>query len=278
LVASMQDVDHQTCLIPMHDSDSICNIMNRYRHIYFDGDSLVRHMVVALKMLLSENLRYGGVEALTLREYQYEHCNCDGQFSEDLDCRTNLNLNSNFIPSDGYCVNIASVKSGFSFDDSKNHPDQYRNMSFLCNSTDRRPIFIIFGHGVHFQFDSKAYLEKFLHPRLENLYKHAISLCPRELSVNDFKIAVWGGSASSPLLAIQYPHQAHEKIVKFNKNVHDYIEHNYRNYPITYIDILNLTIVAAANHSSDGQHFLSDINVMKNMILMNVMKYHSGGR
>jgi hypothetical protein len=53
----------------------------------FIGDSLSRHMTMALYILLSGDLRYGRYSGYTIDNNVALHCGCDGQFPESLTYR-----------------------------------------------------------------------------------------------------------------------------------------------------------------------------------------------
>jgi hypothetical protein len=59
-------VIEQPCRIKWMDTLDMCSVIGKYDYIAWHGDSLVRHMDIALHMLLRENFENGGIQVLSV--------------------------------------------------------------------------------------------------------------------------------------------------------------------------------------------------------------------
>lgn len=278
LAAVSQDVERQGCLVPWIDAAGICEVLSRYRRLFIIGDSLMRHTMAGLRMLVYENFQWGAIMRTSLSDVEsanamerFRNCSCDGQFSEALYCR-----GAEISPSRGYChqndvansfiVQHLSIKKEINF------------TTHLCDTkltpSDGKPIFIALSHGIHYGFNASKIVEVFL----KELYPKiliASKACPhQQVKPDDFRIVVFGGSASSAELAKKYQLQKMEKVVVFNEDIKNYVEAKEMMFKnVFFVDIFNLTLEAAENRTSDGLHLLSDLNAIRAMILVNVMDF-----
>ncbi|KAI0385198.1 hypothetical protein F5Y04DRAFT_269107 [Hypomontagnella monticulosa] len=58
----------------------ICQILGRYSQVILVGDSMLRHVIGALNILIREDLGYGGVTDWNFNENEKRQCFCNNQF------------------------------------------------------------------------------------------------------------------------------------------------------------------------------------------------------
>ncbi|KAK9431640.1 hypothetical protein V1505DRAFT_368203 [Lipomyces doorenjongii] len=84
------------CDMRWYDRSEICGIVSRFDKILFIGDSMMRHIVGALHVLLREDLGYGAVTAWNFRQDELDVCFCQGQF-DTLKCGVQGIFNSDDV-------------------------------------------------------------------------------------------------------------------------------------------------------------------------------------
>ena len=118
-------------------------------------------------------------------------------------------------------------------------------------------------------FDADRFIYQHLQPRIFENPRYI--KCQQQ---NKIKVIFVGLHAQSRILDEHYPHQSRENAIRFNQNISAYfrdpvqIEKYYTN-KIIEVDPWNLTADA---QSSDGLHFLSDVNVVEANHILNVVK------
>jgi hypothetical protein len=98
----------------------MCSIMSKWSHIGVDGDSIGRHIRQGFLMGLREDLIQGAIltdlEKQSANTGPYDHCRCDGQFSEAVICRQNDGVFHNITPRAlGVCSHLPPVEQHFAF-------------------------------------------------------------------------------------------------------------------------------------------------------------------
>lgn len=78
--------------------------------------------------------------------------------------------------------------------------------------------------------------------------------------------AIWSGlNAQDDVLDITYPHQSRQSAIIFNNVTKTYVMNRYNMESLNFV---NMTTHASV---SDGYHYLSDVNVMKAVYLLNMI-------
>lgn len=75
------------CSFRLLSPNAMCRILNRYSIVYWVGDSLTRHTLMAMLSVIVLDLRTGAVPKNSKYEFHYEQCQCDGIYSESMYCR-----------------------------------------------------------------------------------------------------------------------------------------------------------------------------------------------
>ena len=125
--------------------------------------------------------------------------------------------------------------------------------------------------GVHFQVNHWVNVEKFeiefLHPKLEELLLRQLHCAKHKIDV-----VVMMMGCESRKLDKRYPHQSREHTKQFNQKLALYLGSNYPS--VAMLDPWRLTEDAP---TSDGYHYLTDVNVLKANLLLRFMELKSRG-
>ncbi|KAK9477044.1 hypothetical protein V1514DRAFT_334995 [Lipomyces japonicus] len=84
------------CDMRWYDRDEVCGIISRFDRVLFVGDSMMRHAVGALHVLMREDLGFGAVTQWNFRVDEKQACFCDGQF-DTLRCAVQGIFNSDDV-------------------------------------------------------------------------------------------------------------------------------------------------------------------------------------
>lgn len=132
---------------------------------------------------------------------------------------------------------------------------------FQKNQNDTRPVAIVASIGLHLGTNAKNTIHA-----LETLipfFLSSNSKCP-EVEVKVLWISL---GAQARRLDNIYPHQSRENAAIFNHEVSEYLKKNYSS-KVDFLDVLELTRDAM---TSDGVHYLSDVNLIKAAYVLNYL-------
>ncbi|KAI2605129.1 uncharacterized protein GGS25DRAFT_524639 [Hypoxylon fragiforme] len=68
------------CDMQWFNTREVCEILGRYSQVILVGDSMLRHVIGALNILIREDLGYGGVTDWNFNEEEKQKCFCNNQF------------------------------------------------------------------------------------------------------------------------------------------------------------------------------------------------------
>ncbi|KAI1124833.1 hypothetical protein F5Y10DRAFT_279882 [Nemania abortiva] len=68
------------CDMQWYTTEEVCEILGRFSQVILVGDSMLRHVIGALNILVRENLGYGGVTDWNFDGRERERCFCNDQF------------------------------------------------------------------------------------------------------------------------------------------------------------------------------------------------------
>ena len=254
-----------SCSYAWYSVSAMCEIMSRYSTVHLLGDSITRHYHQGLLMLLTDDWKFGGLPRLSPQQQLYEQCACDGQFSEHEICRTYSNSMLGMTSSHSYGICSGFPRFAISRDDSFTGDD------VLKCSNDARPQLLLMQGGAHFQSDSNMMMQH-LGPLLAKLEPGSRGCTDNNTHPVHM---VWTGlNAQSKILDERYPHQALDKAIGFNHDIQHYLFTHHKDFDISILDFVPLTLNAS---SSDGYHFLSDVNLVKAMYTLNLMDLLTAG-
>ena len=268
-----------TCNLPAFTAPQLCDIMNQYSYVITIGDSLTRHLRQAFFMSMLDNLIDGGmvIPDGSVSQDQFYSCRCDGQFSENLSCRSLGGLFGNLVNPREYhiCSHLPIDTDRFQF-------SQYWNdavFDALCkqgdiasNNNTFRGILLVLQGGVNYGGENSnpvEYVNKSLTPFFQ---QPGFQTCSQiEGAVN----VIWTTyNSQSRTLDDKYPHQSREKATVFNDYVISYLQQ--QQFPVTLLNQHNLTMDA---QTSDGFHYLTDVNLLKVYFILHLatrMKQEQG--
>ena len=270
---------------------NVCRTVGKYAVIIFNGDIFTMHLVQAIMMIWTSDLRYGGYPRIPeVSQKVYSHCGCDGQFSSSPICAkfNKVHLSFHDVRTRGLCGGLVYFTSP-DFIYTETHPklhEQYHTMNLssslqhLC-SPDRRLRFIYLQTGLHRYGNASNVLNVFLKPRLRMIQdiadecKHYIKDLLRIVFMDE----------TSPFSIEDY-HYANE--TSFSKLNQGYapplksrakLNNHYRSmtslmsaYPDIYM-VNFRAFIAASNISStyDGLSSLTDVNILKGLYILHLM-------
>jgi hypothetical protein len=192
-----------------------------------------------------------------------DKCRCDGQFSELKLCRKFDG--HKLLPEDprdcGICTWLP-FREAFhlhyvAIPGERESPVWEK---LCCN--DPRPALIILSGGSHFGSNAKYAKKKLINKIYEKL-QGIKTVC--QWSCN-FKFVWTGLNAQSRLMDQRYPHQSRENATQFNEVVDEYVSSELGMIPVNF---MNLTRDAP---TSDGIHYLSDVNMYKANVLLHIAR------
>lgn len=252
------------CHLPYIGKEQACKILSRYSHVVIAGDSLARHTAQGLNMLLKEDWMLGAYPLGSgLAPDLMDKCRCDGQFSEHKLCRSFDG--QKLLPGDprdcGACTWLSSQETFHLHYLELPGKEDGPVWEQLCNE-DPRPGLIMLNGGTHFgsgvETTKKDLITK-TYEKLQEVKTRCQWTC-------DIKM-VWAGlNAQSRLLDQRYPHQSRESAKHFNDLMDDYVASRLGMLPLSF---WNLTRDAP---TSDGFHYLSDVNMYKAIVLLHVAR------
>ena len=254
------------------------DLLKRFPFVGIVGDSLTRHMTQGLMMILSGNYETGGI--IPDAQGTWRECTCDGMFSESLSCRM-LSPQQYENPCFGPCKVNLPVCPGWAREHvctaESETPSLYMDRAHKgipkltskmitdrCDNDGRRMAFFLQG-GAHFMSDWKRALKLFFRPAI-GMIRNASVVCRGKHGSPQPIILVSGLNAQSRLLDGAHPIQTREKAIVFNQAVRKALAHE---PGLVFIDFFNVTLNA---QTSDGYHFLSDVNVAKADVFLSALE------
>ena len=67
-----------------------CQLLGKFSQVYLVGDSIMRHVHHAMFTVLRDDLQDGSLPLLLDDASEYDMCQCDGRFSDNILCRSGL--------------------------------------------------------------------------------------------------------------------------------------------------------------------------------------------
>ncbi|KAI0805392.1 hypothetical protein GGR55DRAFT_273048 [Xylaria sp. FL0064] len=69
------------CDMRWYTTEEVCKILGQFSQVILVGDSMLRHVISALNIIIRENLGYGGVTDWNFDAREREQCFCNDQFN-----------------------------------------------------------------------------------------------------------------------------------------------------------------------------------------------------
>jgi hypothetical protein len=257
------------CDVPPVIHHYACSILSEYSHVIVIGDSLTRHFHQALYVVLRNDLALGGV--VSSAPFMHENCRCDGQFSEYKQCRTNdgtfqhmtdpqLQLGiCSLIPSD---FEMHFLPQRWDTTTWEKYTD-FDLPSNMCNDKSSRGVLFYFHAGVHYDFNSSVVIKDIVEPVLNDPKLHECG--PNKVTV------IWqSGDARTRNQKLEkaYPTQTRDRSRQYNTEMARYFATEC-NRTVHVLDTWNMTKDA---QTSDGVHYLTDVNLQKAYAFLNLAR------
>jgi len=228
--------------------DEVCQLLQKFSYIWLIGDSLTRHIFMAILIILSQNLEFGAYTHIYTNSWQVENCRCDGQFSENFGCRVDPNLALVYPNPYGewrFCNSaLTDVELRYfdRFEEFLPFNDRF------CHVNQSKPSVVLVMGGFHFGLDANRFIDQFLEPHVKLL----LGRCPHSS-------ILWsnvGRGQRDAIADLHFPHQSDYFRWKFNNVTSEFVSRN----RIDTFDVWNLTEAAP---TSDGLHYLTEVNVLR---------------
>eukprot|EP00040_Diaphanoeca_grandis_P025967 m.144645 g.144645 ORF g.144645 m.144645 type:complete len:601 (+) comp30386_c0_seq2:233-2035(+) len=247
------------CNLPDYSKALACGVISRYERIIMIGDSHTRHHYQGLLMTMAQDFAFGACMTSS------KLCICDGQFSESKKCRSvKYDIYGQSCPhlcgdfGRSFVEYISWTSRAIDEDGNAVVSTADYDWSHLC-SDDLRPRFVWLQGGLHYGLNSMSAFEKVLTPTVETI-RRVQHECDHNVDVH----IVWSGvGTQSRVLDEKYHNQRRENAFIFNKEMAEYAAA----MQVPSVNFLNLTADA---QTSDGNHYLSDVNVAKAHVLLSV--------
>ena len=262
------------CGVGHHSRAAMQRTLGSYQFLAVIGDSHSRHHYQGLQLLHSEDLRTGAMNERSRTRVrkiadknvpvckssrQCPHvCECDGQFAEDVGCRNaDKGRPIKYEPNNSTAANFV-LHSHLLWMRRGDGP------SYLeCaggRSRHGKPMAFLLQGGPHHHFHVNKTYGIFIEPALRHIrYKEWACGAPAVVFVT-------GVHAQDPVLDAKYPHQMVHHGRLFNIRMRALLAKEHPD--VGFVDFLPLTRGA---QSSDGFHYLSDVNIAKAEILLSLM-------
>jgi hypothetical protein len=242
------------CALDLPTPPDMCSALFKYQRIYMWGDSLTRHMLMGMNMLMSGDLQRGAVQPEFGVNYPFEKCQCDGIFSEHDMCRK-------YLPHKMGLSLVQSCKRlnpDFPSLDMKYlyKPRDTTSIPMPCIPYDRRPLLVFLQALRSYSIPAEAFgyaLERAI--RLRD--KHN-AMCGENRTA--MHIVFTGTNVQSRGYDARFPKQSRKEHLIQNIVFHQYLSEKHPEVVI--LDFYNLTMIPPAD-SSDGAHYLTATNVEK---------------
>eukprot|EP00571_Detonula_confervacea_P009995 CAMPEP_0172304864 /NCGR_PEP_ID=MMETSP1058-20130122/6234_1 /TAXON_ID=83371 /ORGANISM="Detonula confervacea, Strain CCMP 353" /LENGTH=410 /DNA_ID=CAMNT_0013016263 /DNA_START=272 /DNA_END=1504 /DNA_ORIENTATION=+ len=244
-----------------------CDILGQYNHVIFHGDSLTRHMRQAMYMSMRGNFISGGV--MTHAPHVLDQCTCDGQFSEAYVCRTFESYFHETIQPREISGEIPKLcpAATFTFGKQamapwltrKGKTDPGRSVDWNnvdCADTTFKGLLLVMQGGLHWLSNASDTFENMVQPVVVHP-KYRECACLGKVRL------LWVAmNVQSTAYDEQWPHQSREKALIFNEEMRNsFISIGLTpGEDVLILDWWNMTVDA---QTSDGLHYLSDVNLAK---------------
>jgi hypothetical protein len=254
------------CAIPVYSAQAAAAVLGRFDAVRLFGDSLLRHLYQGMLAVLYGDVVSGAIPTAGRDIFTVKHCRCDGMFSEVLGCRV--------WEFNGGTHGDARAPSLHFNDPSEEHDAG----AGACDGPRRLKLYGLQG-GLHVHCDVTRTIDLIIMPRLmpilDALRPPKCGATPPEVHV------VWLGFGSqSRALDAPFPHQSRENASAAAAEITHQLQAQWPALAAgtgAVLHVLDWANLTADAQTSDGQHFLTDVNVAKAFALLRLMDLVSGG-
>ena len=238
----------------------VCDVVNRFGRVAIEGDSLARHLRSGFLMALSNDLVRGGVVSGGPENAGYG-CRCDGQFSENVNCRRTSPTFDNLVPyTRGLCPRLdvgGQVRTTHRTRKAGEAADAKAFADFECDRDgDDRGLLLILNGGLHYEVEASRTYWELIHPMLE-----AVRDCADRGKVT----FIWNSmGVQAETLDSKYVVQRRENVLRFNREM----EAIFHRQGVKGFAIVDWTSFTTEAQTSDGVHHLASVNYFKAQYLL----------
>ena len=257
----------QGCGVPSFTPQRLCSALADYSDVLLIGDSLMRHVRQALMMVSSGDWEHGAwpVDSTNGAKAQdRSDCRCDGSFSEVAYCRFDLGSfqHEGCAPS---LINFITWKLNAPVTDNAALLSQHHGLQNhdLCGGKGKK--LVVIQGGVHGRYDTAKMETAELDPIFAQL-DAVVASCPVPRP-DLLTIVYMAADAQSRRLDGPYPVQTREKVAAFNEEIETYLRT--KRPDVLVLNFWNMTRDAP---TSDGFHYLTDVNVAKVYTLLRLVE------
>ena len=239
----------------------VCEILDQYSSVIFHGDSLSRHLRLAVYMTLRGNFTY--TPFMTLDDVA-TNCKCDGIFSESRLCRksepyfedqTNIHdIPGNLCPGSNFSIGQV-MNAPFFERRGKVNPGKYIRWDEIeCGLPTYKGLLLVLQGGLHWRMNATETYENMIRPILDHP-KY------RDCFMRQKVRTIWlGATAQSAKLDERFPLQSRTSALAFGRKIKSLLDASEYAEGIITLDWWNLT---AESPTSDGLHSLTSVNLAK---------------
>ncbi|CAB9529974.1 expressed unknown protein [Seminavis robusta] len=213
---------YHDCDLPMLPPPQLCDTINQFSKIIYQGDSLSRHAHYGLMMALSNDL---------IRGSAIQACQCDGQFSNNDKCITGLHYKANAKP---YQYHVCShlpldnqVEVTFNINRLQKGVyklNQDSNEIIDCSQPDQKPVLLILQGGVQLGYNGMAVYDTQVQPFFRD---PVIQTC---IQHQKFYLIFCLSSQQAPFYDEMYPAQTRNQTAIFDQEMErQFTKHYIRN-------------------------------------------------
>lgn len=266
------------CAPAWRSPEAACAVVSRYASISFVGDSLLRHAFQGFATQLSGDWIHGALPRLSTPPELYSMCECDGQFSEHVFCRTYSDYEFTMPNTHAYGVcPFAPPAALYYFNPEYGPGDSWQvtpnsvlhyERAHFC-SPDPRPRAVLLQGGGHYDSNAARFWPEHAAQHLAVL-ADVLTACPHRLHV---VLAFTGLNTQADFQDGRFPWQGPAQALAFNADMEARLAawtaaHNSTPFervtPFHTLSFMALTARGDARPAmSDGYHYLEEVNLVK---------------
>ncbi|KIV78900.1 hypothetical protein PV11_06502 [Exophiala sideris] len=171
------------CDMRWFTTEEVCSILSRFEKVIVVGDSMMRHVVGALNVLLRKDLGYGAVTNWNFDEQELQECFCNHQMDVKSCSVQGIFSTSSVLQQDPSSLACSEpidlvIEMMLKFPLDPTEVSRYQDL--LATTKPRKPYAFIFGHGLWNDLDIQASMNW-----LDEILEHTLDKAPYLGAVNN---------------------------------------------------------------------------------------------
>ncbi|MCJ1370236.1 hypothetical protein MMC20_001448 [Loxospora ochrophaea] len=151
------------CDMRWFTSEEICEILSRFEKVIIVGDSMMRHVIGSINVLIRKDLGYGAVTDWNFSQEERKECFCNYQFNVKACSIQGIYKTADVVKNDPDSLSCQADTVDVMIEQMIRFPipseELSRFRSLLPPTKPRRPYAFIFGHGLWNDLDLQATLD-----------------------------------------------------------------------------------------------------------------------